>query len=160
MFNPQRGPYSVGISYFAQEAAQQLAVQYAAAPIFEPQEIEPVVTNLARDRGGGLIVSPDAFTVTHRDLIIELAARYKLPAVYSERVFVTAGGLVSYGGDYVDHFRQAASYVARILRGEKAGDLPVQQPTKFQLIINLKTAKTLGLTVPDQLLATADEFVE
>jgi putative ABC transport system substrate-binding protein len=160
MFNPQRGPYSVGISYFAQEAAQRLAVQYAAAPIFERQEIEPVVTNLGRDRGGGLIVSPDAFTVIHRDLIIELAARYKLPAVYSERIFVTAGGLISYGADYVDHFRQAGSYVARILRGEKAGDLPVQQPSKFQLIVNVKTAKALGLDVPPTLLATADEVIE
>jgi putative ABC transport system substrate-binding protein len=160
MFNPQRGPYSVGISYFAQEAAQRLAVQYAAAPIFEPQEIEPVVTNLVRDRGAGLIVSPDAFTVTHRDLIIELAARYKLPAVYSERIFVAAGGLVSYGADYVDHFRQAASYVARILRGEKAGDLPVQQPSKFQLVVNIKTAKALGLDVPAGVLATADEVIE
>jgi putative tryptophan/tyrosine transport system substrate-binding protein len=160
MFNPQRGPYSVAISYFAQEAAQRLAVQYAAAPIFEPREIEPVVTNLVRDGAGGLIVSPDAFTVTHRDLIIELAARYKLSAVYSERIFVTAGGLVSYGADYVDHFRQAGSYVARILRGEKAGDLPVQQPSKFQLIVNVKTAKALRLEVPARVLAIADEVIE
>ena len=113
-----------------------------------------------RDGGGGLIVSPDAFTVTHRDLIIELAARYKLPAVYSERSFVTAGGLVSYGADYVDHFRQAGSYVGRILRGEKAGDLPVQQPSKFRLIVNVKTAKALGLDVPPGVLAVADELIE
>jgi putative ABC transport system substrate-binding protein len=160
MFNPQRGPYSVGISHFAQEAAQRLAVQYVAAPVFEPQQIEPVVTNLVRDRGGGLIVSPDAFTVTHRNLIIELATRYKLPGVYSERIFAVGGGLVSYGADGVDHFRQAASYVDQILRGAKPADLPVQQPSKFYLVINLKTAKALGLTVPDQLLAMADEVIE
>ena len=95
VFNPQRGPYSVGISYFAEESAQRSAVQYAAAPVFEPQEIESVLTRLAHDPGGGLIVSPDAFTVTHRKLIIDLAARYGLPAVYSERVFAAEGGLVS-----------------------------------------------------------------
>ena len=96
----------------------------------------------------------------HRDLIITLAARHKLPAVYFERLFVAAGGLVSYGPDFVDQYRQAAGYVDRILKGEKPADLPVQAPTKYRLIINLKTAKTLGLTVPDALLARADEVIE
>jgi putative tryptophan/tyrosine transport system substrate-binding protein len=135
IFNPQVGPYSVGISYFAEQAAQRLAVQYAAAPVFAPQEIEPLIAKLARERGGGLIVSPDAFTVTHREQIIDLAARHRLPSVYSERIFVAAGGLISYGGDYVEHFRQAAAYVDRILRGDKPGDLPVQQPAKFEVVV-------------------------
>jgi putative tryptophan/tyrosine transport system substrate-binding protein len=130
-------------------------VQYVAAPVFGPEEIESVLTRLAHDPGGGLIVSPDAFTVTHRKLIIDLAARYGLPAVYSERIFAAEGGLVSYGGDYVEHFRQAATYVNRILRGQKPGDLPVQQPSKFQLVLNLKTAKALGLTIPPGVLKGA-----
>ena len=160
MFNPQRGPYSVGISLFAQEAAQRLGVQYVAAPVFELTEIEPVMTTFAREPNGGLIVSPDAFTITHREQIIALAARYRLPAIYAERNFATGGGLVSYGADYVDHFRQAASYVDRILRGASPAELPVQQPTKFYLVINLKTAKALGLEVPPRLLALADEVIE
>ena len=148
MFNPQRGPYSVGISHFAQEAAQRLGLQYVAAPVFEPAQIEPAIAPLAHEPNAGLIISPDAFTVTHRQQIIALAARYQLPAIYSERNFAADGGLVSYGPDYVDHFRQAASYVDRILRGEKPADLPVQQPSKFYLAINLKTANALGLEVP------------
>jgi putative ABC transport system substrate-binding protein len=160
MFNPQRGPYSVGISHFAQEAAQSLGVQYVAASVFEPAQIEPVVATLAREPNGGLIVSPDAFTVTHRQQIITLAARYQLPTIYSERMFAVDGGLVSYGADYVDQFRQAASYVDRILRGAKPADLPVQQPSKFYLAVNLKTAKSLGLNVPETLLARADEVIE
>jgi putative ABC transport system substrate-binding protein len=109
---------------------------------------------------GGLIISPDAFTVTHRQQIITLAARYRLPTIYSERMFAVDGGLISYGADYVYHSRQAASYVDRILRGAKPADLPVQQPSKFYLVINLKTAKTLGLEIPPNLLALADEVIE
>ena len=160
MFNPQRGPYSVGISLFAQEAAQRLGVQYVAAPVFELTEIEPVMTTFAREPNGGLIVSPDAFTITHREQIIALAARYRLPAIYAERNFATGGGLVSYGADYVDHFRQAASYVDRILRGASPAELPVQQPTKYELVINLATAKALGLDIPPKLIALADEVIE
>jgi putative ABC transport system substrate-binding protein len=160
MFNPQRGPYSVGISLFAQEAAQRLGVQYVAAPVFEPTQIEPVMTTLVHEPSGGLIISPDAFTVTHRQQINTLAARYRLPTIYSERDFAVGGGLISYGADYVDHSRRAASYVDRILRGAKPADLPVQQPSKFYLVVNLKTAKALDLTVPDRLLAIADEVIE
>jgi ABC-type uncharacterized transport system substrate-binding protein len=160
MFNPQRGPYSAGISHFAQEAAQRLGVQYVAVPVFEPAQIEPAITTLAHEPNAGLIISPDAFTVIHRQQIIALAARYRLPAIYSERNFAVDGGLVSYGPDYVDHWRQAASYVDRILRGEKPADLPVQQPSKFYLAINLKTAKALALEVPLTLLARADEVIE
>jgi putative ABC transport system substrate-binding protein len=160
MFNPQRGPYSVGISLFAQEAAERLGVQYVAAPVFEPTQIEPAITTLAHEPNAGLIISPDAFTVTHRQQIITLAARHRLPAIYSERGFAVDGGLVAYGPDYVDHWRQAASYVDRILRGAKPADLPVQQPSKFYLAINLKTAKALDLEVPPTLLARADEVIE
>jgi putative ABC transport system substrate-binding protein len=160
MFNPQRGPYSVGISLFAQEAAQRLGVQYVAAPVLEPAQIEPAITTLAHEPNGGLIISPDAFTITHRQQIITLAARYRLPTIYSERMFAVDGGLISYGADYVYHSRQAASYVDRILRGAKPADLPVQQPSKFYLVINLKTAKTLGLEIPPNLLALADEVIE
>jgi putative tryptophan/tyrosine transport system substrate-binding protein len=160
MFNPQRGPYSEKISRFAREAAQKLEAQYVSAPVFEPAQIESVMTALAHEPNGGLIVSPDAFTVTHRDQIIALVARYRLPAIYSERNFAVRGGLISYGADYIDHFRRAASYVDRILRGAKPADLPVQQPSKFYLVINLKTAKALGLQVPSELLAHADEVIE
>ena len=160
MFNPQRGPYSVGVSRFAEEAANKFAVKYVEAPVYEPSEIETVMTMLAREPGGGLIVSPDAFTVTHNKLIIGLAARYSLPAIYAERNFVAEGGLVSYGPNYVEHFRQAATYVDRILRGEKPADLPVQQPSKFDLVVNLKTAKALGLSVPNSMQLLADEVIE
>jgi ABC-type uncharacterized transport system substrate-binding protein len=160
LFNPDSGPYNVGVSRFAEAAAQKLAVQYRASPVHEPAQIEPVMTTLAREPGGGLIVAPDAFTVTHSKLIIELAARYGLPAIYAERNFAAEGGLVSYGANYVDHFRQAAVYVDRILRGEKPADLPVQQPSKFDLVINLKTAKALSITVSNSLQLLADEIIE
>ena len=123
-------------------------------------EIERAITAFARSSNGGLLVTASALAVLHRDLIITLAARHKLPAVYWERFFVTGGGLISYGPDVVDQFRRAASYVNRILKGEKPADLPVQAPTKYELVINLKTAKALGLDVPPTLLARADEVIE
>jgi putative ABC transport system substrate-binding protein len=123
-------------------------------------DIERAIESLAGVPIGGLVVPPDATASSHRDLIIALAARYRLPAVYSYRDFVVGGGLMSYGTHFVDLFRQAASYVDRILRGAKPADLPVQAPTKYETVLNLKTAKALGLTVPSGLLVAADEVIE
>jgi putative ABC transport system substrate-binding protein len=123
-------------------------------------EIERDIAAFARSSNGGLIVTGSALVQLHRNLIITLAARHRLPAIYPARFFVTGGGLISYGADLVDQYRRAAGYVDRILKGEKPGDLPVQAPTKYELAINLKTAKTLGLTVPPTLLARADEVIE
>ena len=123
-------------------------------------EIERAVAAFARAPNGGLIVTASPLAQRHRDLIVTLAARHKLPAVYFDRVFVAAGGLISYGPDFVDQYRLAAGYVDRILKGEKPADLPVQAPTKYELVINLKTAKALGLDVPATVLAIADEVIE
>ena len=123
-------------------------------------EIERAITAFGRSSNCGLVVTATPLSVVHHDLIIALAAQNKLPAVYPYRLFVTGGGLISYGPDFVDQYRQAAGYVDRILKGEKPADLPVQAPTKYELVINLKTAKALGLTVPPSLLARADEVIE
>ena len=123
-------------------------------------EIERAITAFARSPNGGLIVTASALAMLHRDLIITLAARHRLPAVYLLPLFVTGGGLISYGPDLLDQYRRAAGYVDRILKGEKPADLPVQAPTKYELVINLKTAKALGLEVPPTLLARADEVIE
>ena len=123
-------------------------------------EIERAVAAFARLGNGGLIVTASGLAVLHRDRIIALAASHKLPAVFWQRFFVADGGLISYGDDVIEHYRLAAGYIDRILKGEKPGDLPVQLSTKLQLVINLKTAKALGLTVPDTLLARADEVIE
>jgi putative ABC transport system substrate-binding protein len=126
----------------------------------DASEIERAAAAFARSANGGLIVTASASATVHRNLIIELAARGKLPAVYYARFFVIAGGLISYGADFADQYRRAAGYVDRILKGEKPADLPVQAPTKYELVINLKTAKALGLDVPPTLLARADEVIE
>jgi putative ABC transport system substrate-binding protein len=123
-------------------------------------EIERAVTEFARVANGGLIVPGSSLANDHRELIIGLAVRHKLPVIYSDRIFVIAGGLVSYGPDRIDQYRRAAGYIDRILKGEKPADLPVQAPTKYELVINLKTAKALGLTVPPSVLARADEVIE
>jgi putative tryptophan/tyrosine transport system substrate-binding protein len=151
-----------GTSLFAaiQTAAPLLRVQVNPVNMRDAEEIERAVAAFARSPNGGLIVPGSGLAVLHRDLIIMLAARHKLPAVYFERFFAAAGGLISYGPDQVDQYRRAAGYVDRILKGEKAADLPVQAPTKYELVINLKTAKALGLTVPPTLLALADEVIE
>jgi len=126
----------------------------------DPREIERAVATFARFPNGGLIVAASALVVVHRDLIVALADRYKLPTVYWDRSFVSNGGLISYGTDLIDQQRQAASYIDRILEGEKPADLPVQAPNKYELAINLKTAKAIGLSVPHSLLARADEVIE
>jgi putative ABC transport system substrate-binding protein len=151
-----------GIGQFAaaQAVAPSLGVELSPVDVRDAGEIERAVTAFARSSNGGLIVTASALVTRHRDLIIALAARHRLPAVYAYRYMVAAGGLVSYGPDSIEQYRRAAGYVDRILKGEKPADLPVQAPTKYELVINLKTAKTLGLTVPDALLARADEVIE
>jgi putative ABC transport system substrate-binding protein len=128
--------------------------------VHDATEIERAIVAFARSSNGGLILTASALAVLHRDLIIALAARHKLPAVYTRRLFVANGGLISYGADFTDQYRRAAGYVDRILKGEKPSDLPVQAPTKYEPVINLKTAKALGLEIPPTLLARADEVIE
>jgi len=140
--------------------APSLGVEVIPISTRDVAEIEPAIAAYARSDTGGMIVTASASSAFHRELIIALAARYKLPAVYSGRDFVTSGGLISYAADFFDQFRKAAGYVDRILKGEKPSDLPVQAPTKYELVINLKTAKSLGLTVPPTLVARADEVIE
>ena len=151
-----------GIGQFAviQSVARSVGVEVSPLNLHDAAETERAVTAFARPSNGGLIVAASAAASVQRNLIIRLAARHRLPAVYFERLYVASGGLISYGADFVDQYRRAASYVDRILKGEKPADLPVQAPTKYELVINLKTAKALGLTVPDSLLARADEVIE
>jgi len=143
-----------------QSVAPSVGVEVSPLNLRDASETERAVTAFARSSNGGLIVAASTLAVVHRDLIVTLAARHKLPAVYSGRFFVTAGGLTSYGPDSIDPHRRAALYVDRILKGEKPADLPVQAPTKYELVINLKTARALGLDVPPSLLARADEVIE
>jgi putative ABC transport system substrate-binding protein len=151
-----------GIAQFAviQSIAPSVGIEVSPFDMRDANEIERNVMAFARSGNGGLIVTASAFANVHRELIITLAARYKLPAVYFTRYFVDEGGLMSYGTNLVEQFRQAATYVDRILRDEKPADLPVQAPTKYELVINLKTAKALGLEVPATVLARADEVIE
>jgi putative tryptophan/tyrosine transport system substrate-binding protein len=143
-----------------QAAALSSKVQVSAATVHAKDEIEGVIAAQGRDPVGGLIVMPNAFNTTNRELIITLATRYGVPAIYYSTYCAQSGGLISYGTDYAEQSRQAAGYVDRILKGTKPADLPVQAPTKFELVINLKTANALGLPVPDELLALADEIIE
>jgi putative tryptophan/tyrosine transport system substrate-binding protein len=153
---------SVGAGQFGamQSVAPSFGVELRPIDVLDAPEIERAITAFARSANGGLVVTGSALAVTHRETIAALAARHKLPAVYSGRFYVTVGGLLSYGPDYLDQFRQAAGYVDRILKGEKPAELPVQYPTKYELVINLKTAKALGLEMPPTLLALADEVIE
>jgi putative ABC transport system substrate-binding protein len=161
VFNPPTSPGGGSFYMKAIEAeAHAQAITPIAAPVLSDDDIERTMAGLASERGGGLVVTPDAFTVFHRERIIGLAARHRLPAVYGFDFMVKDGGLMSYGVDIVDQYRQAASYVDRILKGEKPANLRVQAPTKFDVTINLKTAKALGLDVPPALLARADEVIE
>ncbi len=160
IYNPPTAPFA---GYFLRPFAAAGAahkVQTRAAPVDSEADLENVLAALAREPGGGVVVLPDAFTVTHRRRIVALTARYRLPTVYPFRWFAEIGGLLSYGIDTDDMFRRAASYVDRILNGEQPAALPVQAPTKFEMVLNLKTARTLGLAVPPPLLATADEVIE
>ena len=143
-----------------QAAAPSLGVELRPVDVRDEGEIERAITTFAQSPNSGLIVTGSPEAASHRDLFITLAARHRLPAVYYDRYWAAAGGLISYGPDLLDPFRRAAGYVDRILKGEKPGDLPLQAPTKYELVINLKTAKALGLTVPPSLLARADEVIE
>jgi putative tryptophan/tyrosine transport system substrate-binding protein len=151
-----------GVGQFAaiQSMAPSLGVEAIAVNVRDPDEIERTITDFGRSANGGLIVTGSGLAMVHRELIATLAARHKLPAVYWDRAPVSAGGLISYGADLRDQFRQAAGYVDRLLKGEKPADLPVQAPTKYELVINLKTAKALGLDLPATVLARADEVIE
>jgi len=160
VFNPDTAPFAGSFAQVVEAAASSLAVEATAAPVRDEGEIARTLTALAAKPNGGLIVMPDVFTTGHRELIITMAARHRLPAVYPLRLFAASGGLISDGVDTSDLFRRSASHVDRILKGAKPGDLPVQAPTKFELVINLKTAKELGLNLPPTLLARADEVIE
>ena len=156
-------PISTTYDYFVRSAevvAAWLALEIVPSPINNAADIERVIETLARVPGGGLLVLPDGTSIQHRDLVIALAARHRLPTVYAHRLFVAAGGLVSYGTPILAQNREAASYIDRILRGAKPADLPVQAPTKYETVLNLKTAKALGLDVPPTLLVRADEVIE
>ena len=159
MFNPDTAPVSAYMPSL-ETAARSLKVVPIIAPVHSDGEIETAIIALGREPGGGLVVLPDVFTSAHRAPIILAAARNNVPAVYPLPDFARDGGLLSYGVDLVDNFRRAATYVDRILRGAKPAELPVQLPTKFEMVVNLKTAKALGLTIPETLLATADELIQ
>jgi putative ABC transport system substrate-binding protein len=160
LFNPATAPYAEIFLNPFKAAAVSFAVEGIVAPVHDTSEIELVIAAQAREPNGGLIVMPSAFATLHRMEITSLAARYSIPAVYPFRFFSELGGLLSYGNDFVDNFRRAASYVDRILKGAKPSELPVQAPVKFELVINLKTAKALGLDVPSLLQQRADEVIE
>jgi putative ABC transport system substrate-binding protein len=158
IFNPKThsGQYWQSIEV----AAPSLAVTFTRSPVGNTTEIERAIQVFARDPNGGLLVMPDSFTISHRELIVALAERHRLPSIYPYRVFTAGGGLLSYGVDQVEIFRRIAAYVDRILRGTNPGELPIEGPTKFELAVNLKTAKALGIEVPPMMLARADEVIE
>lgn len=154
---PGRGKY---YSRALREASRAISVSVTETAVDDAAHIERVIDELAGNRGAGLLVTPDVTTATHRQLIIQRTAHHRLAAVYSANYFAEDGGLLSYGIDYVDLYRRGATYVNRVLHGEKAGELPVQGPSKFELVINLKTAKALGIALPDSLLARADRIID
>jgi putative tryptophan/tyrosine transport system substrate-binding protein len=160
VFNPQTAPYYPAFLRDFKGAAETLAAEVSATPVRDEAEIEAAVSAFAREPDGGLIVAPDPFINSHRALVVGLAERHRLPVIYGFQHFVREGGLISYGPDALDIVRRSASYVDRVLRGEKPGELPVQAPAKYELLINLKTAKELGLTVPTALRVRANEVIE
>jgi putative tryptophan/tyrosine transport system substrate-binding protein len=159
LFNPQTAPYYPAFLRDFEGAAATPAVELSAMPVHDEAELEAAVSAFAREPGGGLIVGADPFISTHRALVIALADRHRLPVIYGNRHFVEDGGLISYGPDTLDIVRRSASYVDRVLRGERPGELPVQAPAKYELLINLKTAKALGLAVPTALRVRANEVI-
>jgi putative ABC transport system substrate-binding protein len=160
IFNPPTSPYGGLFFGSIQLAATKYSVEAKLLPVFDPAEIDGLLTSFGREPGGGLIFGLDNFMASHHPPILELAKRLRLPTIVGGRAYSVAGGLLYYGINDVDHVRQAATYIDRILRGEKPSDLPVQQPTKYELVINRKTANALGLTLPPTLLALADEVIE
>jgi putative ABC transport system substrate-binding protein len=160
LFNPASTPYAGLMLHAIEETAPSFAVAVRSAPVNSDSEVEAMMAGLAQEERGGVLVLPSIFTVTHREAIIALAAHHHLPAVYSYPFFAADGGLMSYGVDLADLYRRAADYVDRILKGTKPSDLPVQTPIKFNLVINLKTAKALGVSIPQTLLVAADEVIE
>jgi putative ABC transport system substrate-binding protein len=160
LFDPDVAPFAGEFFRYAEAAAAPLSVEVIAAAVRDDSELEEALATLAREPRNGFVLEADAFTADHRRQIIALAARYRLPAIYWSRFFATDGGLISYGIDYPDRFRQAAGYVDHILRGAKPADLPVQAPTKYELVINLKTARAMGLDVSADLLSFANEVIE
>jgi putative ABC transport system substrate-binding protein len=160
LFNPAAAPYAEMFLNPFKAAAASFAVEAIAAPVHDKAGLEITIAEQAREPNGGLIVMPEVFASAHRAEIISLAARYRLPVVYPFRFFTEVGGLMSYGNDPLDNYRRAATYADRILKGAKPSELPVQAPVKFELVINLKTAKALGITVPPAFLARADEVIE
>jgi len=160
LFNPETAPFAQHYLSFIETSAPAFGVTANAASVRSISEMEAAIEAQARAPGGGLVVLPDTFTFSNRALLIALAARHRLPAIYATRGQAIDGGLLSYGPDIVDLYRRAAAYVDRILRGEKPADLPVQNPNKYVLMVNLKTAKALGLTIPDKVMALADEVIE
>jgi putative tryptophan/tyrosine transport system substrate-binding protein len=160
VFDPSTAPYASLMMRTIEDAAPALAVAVRAASVHGDAEIETTMAGRAREERGGLLILPDTFSFLHHDAIVTLAAQHHLPAVYPYREFAVIGGLMSYGIDLLDPSRRSAAYVDHILKGAKPGDLPVQNPTKFELVVNLKTAKALGVSFPTTLLATADEVIE
>ncbi|MFZ0148053.1 MAG: ABC transporter substrate-binding protein [Xanthobacteraceae bacterium] len=160
IFNPEAGPFAEKFVQSIEPLAHSLGVRLMVTPTRDTREVDRAFVAVSGEPKGGLIVSPDAFTTANRGLIISLAARYGLPAIYAYRYFAIDGGLLSYGHDVKEPWRRAPTYVDKILKGASPADLPIQQPTKFELVINLKTAKALGLTIPPQLLDRADELIE
>jgi putative tryptophan/tyrosine transport system substrate-binding protein len=160
LYHPRTAPYAASFLEPLQASAAASSVQVQPAEIQDASDVERVIATLPSNSSSGLVVIPSVFMSGHRDLIVAAAARHAVPAVYPFRFFATAGGLIAYGADGVDLHSRAASYVDRILKGAKPAELPVQQPTKYELVINLRTAKALGLTIPQSLLAAADEVIE
>jgi putative ABC transport system substrate-binding protein len=160
LFNPATTPQLKFYMPSIQAAASSLAIEVNSAPVHARDEIEGVIAAQARNPGCGLLVMPDIFNVTNSESIIALATRSGVPAIYPIPFFAESGGLIAYGADFTELFRQAAGYIDRILKGANPGDLPIQRPTKFELVINLKTAKALGLSVPQSMLLLADTVIE